>query len=91
MKAYNYQRISDLITPLMDMMREEYPNNAELIITSDFAKIQYTLTDMSFMRKNETIPPEAIDDMAKALGNALKSFCGQENENPDNPERGGEN
>lgn len=91
MKSYNYQRISDLITPLMDMMREEYPNNAELIITSDFAKIQYTLTDMNFMRKNETIPPEAIDDMAKALGNALKSFCGQENENPDNPERGGEN
>mgnify|MGYP003301793708 CR=1 FL=1 len=91
MKSYNYQRISDLITPLMDMMREEYPNNAELIITSDFAKIQYALTDMNFMRKNETIPPEAIDDMAKALGNALKSFCGQENENTDNPERGGEN
>lgn len=47
MKSYNYQRISDLITPLMDMMREEYPKNAELVITSDFAKIQYTLTDMA--------------------------------------------
>lgn len=78
MKAYNYQRISDLITPLMDMMREEYPNNAELIITSDFAKIQYTLTDMNFMRKNETIPPEDIDDMAKALGNALNDLLGRE-------------
>ena len=77
MKSYNYQRISDLITPLMDMMREEYPNNAELIITSDFAKIKYTLTDINFMRKNETIPPEAIDDMAKALGNAFNDVLGR--------------
>ena len=83
MKSYNYQRISDLITPLMDMMREEYPKNAELVITSDFAKIQYTLTDMNFMRKDATIPPEAIDDMAKALGSALGSLLSKEAEEPD--------
>lgn len=86
LKSYNYQRISDLITPLMDMMREEYPNNAELVITSDFAKIQYTLTDMNFMRKGVTIPPEDIDDMAKALGNALGSFLSREAESPENHE-----
>lgn len=86
MKSYNYQRISDLIAPLMDMMREEYPSNAELVITSDFAKIQYTLTDMNFMRKNEMIPPEDIDDMAKALGYVLNELLKQEAEKADDTE-----
>ena len=67
MKTYNYEQISKLIQPLMDLMKEEYPNNAELVINSEFAKIKYTLTDMSFMRKDVRLPLEGMDKLAEAL------------------------
>ena len=35
----------------MDIMKEEYPNNAELIITPDFAMINYRLNDMTFQTR----------------------------------------
>lgn len=48
MRKYSHNRIQELIQPLMDMMKEDYPNNAELIITPDFAMINYRLNDMVF-------------------------------------------
>ena len=55
MRKYSHNRIQELIQPLMDMMKEDYPNNAELIITPDFAMINYLLNDMTFEggEKNE--------------------------------------
>lgn len=55
MRKYSHEEINKLIQPLMDMMKEDYPNNAELIITPDFAMINYRLNDMTFEgeRKNE--------------------------------------
>ena len=55
MKKYSHEEISKMIQPLMDMMKEDYPKNAELIITPDFAMINYRLNDMTFARecKNE--------------------------------------
>ncbi len=55
MRKYSHEQINELIQPLMDMMKEDYPNNAELIITPDFAMINYRLNDMTFERekKNE--------------------------------------
>lgn len=46
-----YEKINKLIQPLMDIMKEEYPNNAELIITPDFAMINYRLNDMTFQTR----------------------------------------
>lgn len=53
MKKYSYEQINKLIQPLMDVMKEDYPNNAELIITPDFAMINYSLNDMTFVREIE--------------------------------------
>lgn len=55
MRKYSHEEINKMIQPLMDMMKEDYPNNAELIITPDFAVINYRLDDMVFERerKNE--------------------------------------
>ncbi len=53
MRKHSQEEINKLIQPLMDMMKEEYPNNAELIITPDFAMINYRLNDMTFERENK--------------------------------------
>ena len=53
MRKYSHKQINKLIQPLMDMMKEDYPNNAELIITPDFAMINYRLNDMTFAREYE--------------------------------------
>lgn len=53
MRKYSHEEISKMIQPLMDMMKEDYPNNAELIITPDFAMINYRLNDMTFARECE--------------------------------------
>lgn len=53
MRKYSHEEINKLIQPLMDMMKEDYPNNAELIITPDFAMVNYRLNDMTFTREIE--------------------------------------
>ena len=50
MRKYSHKQINKLIQPLMDVMKEDYPNNAELIITPDFAMINYRVNDMTFAR-----------------------------------------
>ena len=50
MRKYSHEEINKMIQPLMDMMKEDYPNNAELIITPDFAMINYRLNDMTFQK-----------------------------------------
>lgn len=63
MKTNSYEEINELIKPLMDVMRDDYPNNAELVITADYATIRYVLGDMSFMRRD--IPLDV--DTSKAM------------------------
>lgn len=53
MRKYSHEQINKLVQPLMDMMKEDYPNNAELIITPDFAMINYRLNDMTFAREDK--------------------------------------
>lgn len=52
MKNYNYEKINELIQPLMDMMREEFPNGFKLIIDGNFAEIKYEHTEMIFEHKD---------------------------------------
>ena len=70
MRKYSHEEISKMIQPLMDMMKEDYPNNAELIITPDFAMINYRLNDMVFESK------ETEQAIKKTVGNVW----GKENE-----------
>ena len=53
MRKYSHEQINKLVQPLMDMMKEDYPNNAELIITPDFAMINYRLNDMTFASEDK--------------------------------------
>lgn len=69
MRKYSHGRIQELIQPLMDMMKEDYPNNAELIITPDFAMINYKHSDMIFQSKK---------DVPKMDFNIKKCDCGGE-------------
>jgi hypothetical protein len=41
MRKYCYKQIDELVQPLMDFMREEYPNNCKMVITADFSHIVY--------------------------------------------------
>ena len=70
MRKYSREKIQSLIQPLMDMMKEDYPNNAELIITPDFAMINYRLNDMVFESK----------ETEQAIKKPVENVWGQENE-----------
>ena len=50
MKQYSYDKICKMLEPIMDMMKTEYPNDAVLIVQSDFANISYIHKDMCFSR-----------------------------------------
>ena len=91
MKNYNYQRIDEMVQPLIEMMRAEYPNDAQLVIDSNSAKIQYVHTDMIFLEtslkpKNggckeltETIPGlyDGVKDLIASLtGSAVPNGGG---------------
>lgn len=70
MRKYSHNRIQELTQPLMDMMKEDYPNNAELIITPDFAMINYKHSDMVFQSK----------ETEQAIKEAVERIGGQQNE-----------
>ena len=53
MKNYDFNKIDQLIQPLMTMMQEEFPNNCKLIIEPYFARIVYNHDEMIF-QSNET-------------------------------------
>jgi hypothetical protein len=48
MTKYNFQKIDELLQPLMTMMQNEFPNNCKLIIEPHFAKIIYEHDEMIF-------------------------------------------
>lgn len=70
MRKYSHGRIQELIQPLMDMMKEDYPNSAELIITPEFAMINYRLNDMVFESK----------ETEQAIKKPVVNVWGKENE-----------
>lgn len=48
MKHYNWQKINELVQPLMKFMQEEYPNNYKFIIERDFAYLEYSHQELMF-------------------------------------------
>ena len=57
MKKYDFQTIDKLLQPLMEMMREEFPNDCKLIVGADFSQIVFEHIYLTF----------PSDDMKKPL------------------------
>ncbi len=81
MKNYNHEKINELIQPLMDMMREEFPNGFKLIIGGNFAEIEYQHTEMMFEHKDvrkeirefgESFLKDLINDTDKTEKHSIK-------------------
>ena len=66
-KSYNYQRIDEMVQPLIEMMRAEYPNDARLVIDSNSAQIQYVHTDMTFLETSLKPENAESEKLAKAV------------------------
>ena len=67
MKQYSYDKIYKLLEPLMDMMKAEYPNDAVLIVQSDFANISYIHKDMCFSRPSNSAVTQSNKQEVKKL------------------------
>ena len=52
MKNYDYEKIQKLVDPIIEMMKEEYPNNTKMVITSFGAEIIYEHNEMTFLNKD---------------------------------------
>lgn len=46
------KKIQKLVDPIIEMMKEEYPNNTKMVITSFGAEIIYEHTEMTFLNKD---------------------------------------
>lgn len=49
MKKYDFQKIDKLLQPLMEMMREEFPNACKLIVQPDSAQIVFEHNYLTFL------------------------------------------
>ncbi len=78
MKNYDFQKIDELIQPLMTMMQEEFPNSCKLIIEPHFARIVYQHDEMIFqsdeMKKplNETFVGDKMKDFLNRVVDVAK-------------------
>lgn len=84
MKKYNYEKIDELIQPLMTMMQEEYPNGFKLIIEPHFARIVYEHDEMLFKSDEMKNTPlnEVLfgDGFGKAMFDAIRQGAEKFNE-----------
>ena len=53
---HSYQEVDEHIQQLMNFMKEEYPNDFELVLDSSFASIKSKLTTMTFLRADLRSP-----------------------------------
>ena len=91
MRDYNYEMLSKMVQPIMEMMRKEFPNNCKMIIEPDFSHIVFEHSCLFIhsdeMRKRmetaekcaEEFKGEQRDDMNIALGGLLPLFFEAEN------------
>lgn len=48
MRKYNHEKIDKILQPVMDMMREEFPNDCKLIVGPDFSTIMFEHAYLTF-------------------------------------------
>ncbi len=51
MKKYSYEQINEYVQWLMNMMDTEYPNNYELVIDRECAKIRSNQPELIFIKE----------------------------------------
>lgn len=73
---FNYEKIDELIQPLMTMLQEEYQNGFKLIIEPHFARIVYEHDEMLFKSEEmkNTLLNEFLfgDGFGKAMFDAIR-------------------
>ena len=87
MRKYDYEEIDKLLQPIMEMMREEFPNDCKLIVGADFSEIVFEHTYLTFqseeMKKTlcETeIGKTFIKNCMKAMERVSEHFISEEEE-----------
>ena len=80
MKFYDYKKIDEMVQPLIKMMQTEYPNNAQMIIDSNSAKIQYVHQDLILLESSLMPKKDAPNALASAMAAAM---CVQFEQNTD--------
>lgn len=73
MRSYNYKKIDDLVQPLIQMMQTEYPSNAQLVIDSNSATIQYVHKDLIFLETSLKPKPDDRNALEGVLTDALRA------------------
>ena len=78
MRKHCYEQVDKLVQPIMDFMREEYPNDCKMVISADFAHIEHK-TEFLIMPSNEyksqrKQKQNQYNDIANKLQNIKKSI-----------------
>ena len=73
MKKYDFQKFDKLLQPLMEMMREEFPNDCKLIVGTNFSQIVFEHTYLTFP-SDEMKKPLCQTDSGKSLSSYLENF-----------------
>lgn len=82
MKRYNYGQIDELVQPLIKMMQIEYPNDAQIVVDSNSARIQYVHGDIIFLDSSLKPKMDSENPLADALEKALRKMTESEEEKP---------
>ena len=91
MKKYDFNKIDQLIQPLMAMMQEEFPNNCKLIIEPYFARIVYEHDQMIFQsdeRKKTIENFQVSDDLKNLINKKISDAVSGIAEKEDNIQKG---
>ena len=73
MKKYDFQKIDELLQPIMEMMREEFPNDCKLIVGTNFSQIVFEHTYLTF-QSDEMKKPLHQTEPGKTFSSYLENF-----------------
>ena len=81
MKKYDFQKIDKLLQPVMEMMREEFPNDCKLIVGAEFSQIVFEHTYLTFPSDEikkplyQTEPGKSFSSFYENFLDAMKNKC----------------
>lgn len=68
---YNYEELQTHLKAIMDFMKEQYPNNFEMILSPKYAVIRSNMTALTFVNE----PPK--DEVPKVESEVVESSDGE--------------
>lgn len=81
MRKYDFQKIDKLLQPVIEMMREEFPNDCKLIVNPDSAQIVFEHNYLTFLSDEmkkplyQTEPGETLASYLENFAAAMKNKC----------------